>query len=466
MGATVKTLKKRFIGDKKFYKTVLAVALPIMLQNAITNLVTLVDNVMVGRLSTEAMSGVSIVNQFTFIFNLLVFGIVSAGGIFTAQYYGKRDEQGVRNTFILKLIMNFIAGILGVLCFILFKTQLINLFLHEGTEGDLGLTLNYGIEYLMILVIGFIPFALYQSYASTMRETGDAVTPMIASISAVITNCILNAVLIFGLLGFPAMGVKGAALATVISRFVELFILVFKAQLDKQKYTFAKGAFRNIKIPKTLVKQMIIKGLPLALNELLWALATILRNQCYSTRGLEVVAAQNISTTLFNVFSVTYLALGQASAILVGAKLGANEIEEALLDAEKLNFFSVVATTAIAFIFSALAFVFPLAYNTSFEIRLLARDMMLTLGATMPFVAYAHAIYFVMRSGGKVLITFLFDSVFMWVVVMPICFILSRFTTMSILYLFIICQSTEVLKCFFGAALYKRKTWARSIVND
>ena len=262
------------------------------------------------------------------------------------------------------------------------------------------------------------------------------------------------------------MGVKGAALATVISRFVELIILALKAHLQKGKYEFAKGLFRNIKIPKTLVKQMIVKGFPLAINELLWAVATILRNQCYSTRGLEVVAAQNISTTLFNVFSVTYLALGQAAAILVGAKLGANKIEEALLDADKLNLFSVFATTCIAVVFSLLAFVFPLLYNTTHEIQLLARDMMLILGATMPFVAYAHAIYFVMRSGGKVLITFLFDSVFMWVIVIPLCFILSRFTSMSILPLFIICQATEVVKCFFGAVLYKRKTWATSLVNN
>ncbi len=461
-----KSFKKRFIGDKKFYKTVLAVALPIMIQNAIANLVALVDNVMVGSLSTEAMSGVSIVNQFTFIFNLLVFGIVSAGGIFTAQYFGKRDFEGVKNTFRLKVIMNLIAGILGVVCFILFKNQLINLFLHEGEGGDLALTLEYGIDYLMVLVIGFIPFAMYQSYASTMRETGDTLTPMIASITAVITNCVLNAVFIFGLIGMPAMGVKGAALATVISRFIELFILIFKTSLNKEKYPFMKGAFKNIKIPKSLVKQIIVKGLPLAANELLWAIATILRNQCYSTRGLEVVAAQNISTTLFNVFAVTYLALGQASAILVGAKLGANKIQEAIEDADKLKLFSVVVTTGIALVFSALAFVFPLAYNTSDSIRLLARNMMLSLGVTMPFIAYAHAIYFVMRSGGKVLITFLFDSVFMWVVVIPICFILSRFTAIPIMHLFIICQATEVIKCVFGWVLYRRKTWAKSLVND
>ena len=458
--------KNRFIGDKKFYKTLFSVALPIMVQNAITHLVNLADNVMVGRLSTEAMSGVSIVNQFTFIFTLLVFGVVSAGGIFTAQYYGKKDFEGVKNTFRLKLIMNLFAGIFGVVCFIVFKENLINLFLHEGEGGDLALTLNYGIEYLMILVIGFIPFALYQSYASTMRETGDTVTPMVASLLAVATNFILNAILIFGLLGAPAMGVKGAAIATVISRFLELAILVFKSHLNTKRYVFAKGVFRNIKIPKALIKQMIIKGLPIAVNELLWAIATILRNQCYSTRGLEVVAAQNISTTLFNVFAVTYLALGQASAILTGIELGANRIEQAVIDADRQNAFSVFATTCIAIVFSALAFVFPLAYNTSAEIQLLARNMMLSLGITMPFVAYAHAVYFVMRAGGKVAITFLFDSVFMWVIVMPLCFILSRFTTLPIMPLFIICQATEVLKCFFGAFLYRRKTWARSIVNE
>ena len=191
--------------------------------------------------------------------------------------------------------------------------------LANETSGDLTATLNFGIDYLLIMLIGLAPYSIAQAYASTMRETGDSVTPMVSSIVAVLTNCLLNAILIFGLFGLPAMGVKGAAIATVISRFVELLILVFKTHFNTEKYPFIVKAYASFKVPKTLLKQIIIKGLPLMLNEFLWALAMILRNQCYSTRGLDVVAAQNISATLFNVFNVIYMALCNAAAIIIGA---------------------------------------------------------------------------------------------------------------------------------------------------
>ena len=463
----MKKFFSKFIGDKQFYKLVLAVSIPIMIQNGITNVVTLVDNVMVGQLSTEAMSGVSIVNQFIFIFNLLVFGAISAAGIFTAQYYGKGDVDGVRYTFRLKILMNVIATIIAIICFYLFKNELIGLFLHTNeTSGDLTATLNFGIDYLLIMLIGLAPYSIAQAYASTMRETGDSVTPMVSSIVAVLTNCLLNAILIFGLFGLPAMGVKGAAIATVISRFVELLILVFKTHFNTEKYPFIVKAYASFKVPKTLLKQIIIKGLPLMLNEFLWALAMILRNQCYSTRGLDVVAAQNISATLFNVFNVIYMALGNAAAIIIGAELGAGEIEKAKTDADKLMAFSVIITIGIAILYAGTSLFFPYVYNTSEEVRVLARNMMLLSSINMPFVAYANSAYFTMRSGGKVAITFIFDSGFMWVIVMPLCFILSYLTSLPIIPLYFICQATEIVKAFFGASLYRKKTWAKSLVNN
>lgn len=241
---------KKFIGDRAFYRMVLGVSVPIMIQQGITNFVSLLDNIMVGQLSEEAMSGVSIVNQFVFIFNLLIFGAISAAGIFTAQYHGLGDVKGVQSTFRLKMMINVAASLLGVLAFAAFDDQLISLFLHMGETGagyeaalaadpDLTLeawelleqarldtTLREGKDYLWVMLWGMVPYAVAQVYASTMRETGETVKPMIASTVAVITNFVLNYVMIFGKLGLPAMGVSGAALATVISRFAELLILV------------------------------------------------------------------------------------------------------------------------------------------------------------------------------------------------------------------------------------------------
>ncbi len=458
---------KKYFGDRAFYRMVLTVAVPIMVQNGVTNLVNMLDNIMVGSLGTEQMSGVSIVNQFTFIFNLLVFGAVSAAGIFTAQYYGLGNKEGVRDTFRFKLLINLMIGVVGIGVFWLAGDALIGIFLHEGSaEGDLAKTLAFGQEYIAVMLIGLIPFALAQVYASTMRETGENMMPMIASIIAVVVNFIFNTILIFGTFGAPALGVKGAAIATVISRFVELAVLVIYAHTHGAKCEFAVGAFRTLKIPTRLAGQIALKGLPLMLNEFFWALAVTMRNQCYSTRGLDAVAAQNIDATLINLFSVIYLSLGTAIAIIVGRLLGAGKIEEAKDTDRKMITFSVLCSFAMSVLLVGIAFLFPLLYNTTSSAREIATYMILISGLLMPFNAFSNAAYFTLRSGGQVMITVLFDSVYMWGVVLPTSFLLTHLTGMDIRWLFLACQAVESVKFIPGIFYLRRGTWANQLVTE
>ncbi len=458
---------KKFIGDRKFYRRVLAISLPIMVQTGITNFVSLLDNIMVGRLGTESMSGVSIVNQFIFIFNLLIFGAISAAGIFTAQYHGNNDVEGEKYTFRFKFFINIAAAAIGILVFSVFDEALISLFLHSGsTEGDLALTLEYGKNYLRIMLLGLIPYAISQVYASTMRETGETIMPMIASIIAVATNFILNYILIFGKLGFAPLGAEGAAIATVISRFAELAILLIWGHTHTKKCAYLVGAYRSFRIPRALFASIALRGLPLMLNELFWALAVTLRNQCYSTRGLEVVAAQNISSTIFNVFSVAYMAIGSAIAIIVGNELGAGKLDSAKDTARKMLTFSITCSVLMGAIMIAFSSLFPMLYNTTEGVRDLAAYMMIFSAITMPFAACAHSSYFTIRSGGKVLVTLLFDSVYMWVLVLPISFGLSYFTGINIHILFAICQGTEIIKAALGLAVLQKGTWVRQLVAD
>ena len=457
---------KQYIGDRAFYKKVLTVTVPIMIQNGITNLVNLLDNVMVGRLGTEAMSGVSIVNQFIFIFNLLIFGAISAAGIFTAQYYGLKDNEGVRHTFRFKFLINLLAGIIGVAVFILFSDGLISLFLHDaGNVGDLELTRELGHKYLNVMLFGLIPYAISQVYASTMRETGETVMPMLAGIVAVVTNFVLNLILIFGYLGAPAMGVRGAALATVISRFAELIVLVAYAHIKKDKFPYLTGAYRSFRIPAGLFATITVKGIPLMLNEFFWAIAMTMRNQCYSTRGLDVVAAQNISSTIFNLFSVVYISLGSGIAIIIGSLLGAGRLDEAEDTDKKLIGFSIMCGVGVCALLSLSSIFFPSFYNTTDEVRSLASYMMVVSALTMPFCAFANAAYFTLRSGGKVMITILFDSFYMWTVVVPACAIFAYLTDVSIYVLFAIGQGVDIFKMIFGSILLKRKTWLKTIVT-
>ncbi len=455
----------RFIGDRQFYRRVLTLMFPIMIQNGITNLVNMVDNVMVGRIGTLEMSGVAVTNQLLFVFNLCIFGAVSGAGIFTAQFYGNGDHRGVRDTFRFKLISTALLSVLGITLFLCMGDTLIGVYLlGEGTPKDVAATLGFAKDYLRIMLIGLVPYALTQSFSSTLRETDDAFLPMLAGIVAVCVNLCLNGVLIFGLLGFPALGVRGAALATVISRFVELGIVAAWTISKREKHRFIRDAFHSLRVPLPLTLQIIRKGFPLMLNETCWAAGLAMLSQCYSVRGLDVVGANNIAQTFQNVFSVSFIAVGVSIGIVLGQLLGAGQQEQAVDSARKLIFFALVISVGVGVLYFGCAYFIPAFYNTTPAIRHLATQLMQIAAVLMPLDALANAFYFTLRSGGKAFITFLFDSVFSWSVVVPVVFLLSRYTEASILVLFAFGHGLSFIKDIVGFILVKKGVWIRNIV--
>lgn len=454
---------KSYIGDKAFYKRTLAIAIPMIIQNAVTNLVNLLDNLMVGSLGTEQMSGVAIVNQFVFVLNLALFGAVSGVGIFTAQFNGRGDTEGVRNTLRAKIVLCSLIALIGLSVFTFFGDFLIGTFLHEGTEGNLELTLEAGKNYLTFIVIGIIPFAISQAYASTLRETGQTVVPMVASVVSIFTNLVFNTLLIFGLLGFPRLGVMGAAIATSLARFAELAILVIWTHKNKIKCPFIVGLFSNFGVPAALVKQILIKGTPILLNELFWSLSITISNQCYSTRGLDVIAAMNISFTLQNLLSVAYFALSSSIAIIVGNLLGAGKLEEAKETDRKLLAFAVFVGCIMMGVQIILSGVFPLLYNTTEAVRERSGYIMICFGFTMPAAALATSIYYTIRSGGRVFVTMLFDSVYAWTIVMPVVASLAYLTDMPFKYILPIVLVVENLKLLPGLILVHKGIWVRQL---
>ena len=368
-------LRRRYIGSAAFYKMVLAVAVPIMIQNGITNFVSLLDNIMVGRVGTEQMTGVAIVNQLIFVFNLAIFGAVSGAGIFGAQYYGKGDWDGVRQTFRFKLLVCTALTVLGAGIFLLFGEDLILLYLKgDGSPEQIAASLGYAKEYLLIMLVGFIPFTLSQCYSGTLRETGQTVVPMVAGVVSVVA-------------------------------------------------------------------------------------------QCYSVRGYDVVSAYNICSTVSNVFNVAFMAMGNAVGILVGQLLGAGKMEEAVDTDRKLITFSVGICIVLGGLMALVAHLFPQIYNTSDSIRDLAAAFIRICALCMPINALANACYFTLRSGGKTFVTFLFDSFYVCVLTVPMAFVLSRFTGLPIVPLFLCCQLADIGKCVVGLIMIRRGVWIQNIVG-
>ena len=458
--------RTKYFGDKNFYKMIMAIALPIIIQSVMTNFVNLLDNVMVGRLGTDQMTGVAVVNQLFFVFNLAVFGGMSGAGIFSAQYFGQKNHDGVRNVFRMKTMIALILIVISLAIFIFSYEPLINMFLHEGSNsGNIAATYDFAKTYLFIMLIGVPPFIISNCYNTTLKEAGQTIIPMAAGVAAVFVDVVFNYLLIFGKFGFPALGVAGAAIATGMSRYIECAILVIYTHAHSEKFQFIRGVYKSLRVPVSLAKKIITQGSPILINELLWSAGLTLQAQAFSTRGLASIGALNINNTVSNIFNIVFVTMGTTISIVVGQLLGAGKIEEAKDTDRKMCVFSVLTSAVVSLILVGLAPVFPLIYNTTAEIRHLATQFILVFAFVTPFNSFTNAAYFTLRSGGKTIITFLFDSCYIWAVNVPAAMCLTHFTNLPVITIFIIVNSLEALKAFIGFALVKKGVWLNTIVE-
>lgn len=458
-------LRERMFGDRDFYAQVVAVVVPIIIQNTVSNVVSLLDNVMVGRVGTLQMSAVAIVNQLLFVFNLCIFGGLAGAGIFATQYAGAHDDKGVRDCFRVKwmIALSMLACALVVL--IAFPKRLIGMYLAQETaQADAAATLGFGMDYLTVMLWGLLPFGVSQVYASTLREVGETRLPMFASVAAILVNLVFNYFLIFGKCGFPELGVTGAAIATVLSRYVETAIIMVYTHMKSHHFGFIRGAYRSLRVPKPLMISILRRGTPLLVNEFLWSSGMAVLLQCYSVRGLDVVAACNIATTVSNLFKVVFLSMGNAVAIMVGQALGANDIERAKNCTWRLMTLSVGSNLIMATLLALFAPAIPNIYNTEPHVRQIATQLIYVVAVMMPAYSFSHCCYFTLRSGGKTIITFLFDSVFTWCVNVPAAWLLAYKTGLGIVLLYFGVQALEMVKVVVGFVLVKKGVWIHNIV--
>lgn len=458
-------LRERMFGDRDFYAQVVAVVVPIIIQNTVSNVVSLLDNVMVGRVGTLQMSAVAIVNQLLFVFNLCIFGGLAGAGIFATQYAGAHDDKGVRDCFRVKwmIALSMLACALVVL--IAFPKRLIGMYLAQETaQADAAVTLGFGMDYLTVMLWGLLPFGVSQVYASTLREVGETRLPMFASVAAILVNLVFNYFLIFGKCGFPELGVTGAAIATVLSRYVETAVIMVYTHMKSHHFGFIRGAYRSLRVPKPLMISILRRGTPLLVNEFLWSSGMAVLLQCYSVRGLDVVAACNIATTVSNLFKVVFLSMGNAVAIMVGQALGANDIERAKNCTWRLMTLSVGSNLIMATLLALFAPAIPNIYNTEPHVRQIATQLIYVVAVMMPAYSFSHCCYFTLRSGGKTIITFLFDSVFTWCVNVPAAWLLAYKTGLGVVPLYFGVQALEMVKVVVGFVLVKKGVWIHNIV--
>ncbi len=467
MSSLMKKARRTLIGDRAFYATVLAIIVPVIIQNGISNFVNLLDNLMVGALGDAQMSGVSIANQLVFIFNLAVFGGLAGPGIFGAQFYGAGDIGGLRHTFRIKLLESLFLLALAFTALIGFSEPLISLFLQG--DGDPAMArdmLRNGQSYLTVILLGLPAFALTQCYAGTLREMGETRLPMIASVAAVLTNAVFNYLLIFGKLGLPRLEVVGAAAATVISRYVELTIVVVFTHKHHERFTFIEGAYKTLRVPAPLLRKVLRMGAPLLANEVLWSIGVSTLTAAYSLCGLTVVSALSITFTISNLFNSIYFSMGTAVSVMVGQDLGAGRFSRAKADVWRLIAFAVAQAVAMGLLLILFAPLIPRAYSgVTEDVRRTATRLLTVTAFIMPLNSFAHCTYFTLRSGGKTIITFLFDSGYTWAISVPLALLMVRVARADVILAYAVVEGANFIKCVLGFFFVRSGKWIQNLTH-
>lgn len=449
---------KSFFGTKKFYRSLIAITIPIMIQQGLTSIVSVLDNVMVGQLSENAIAGVAIANQILFVCFAALMGGLSGPSIFVSQYHGAKDHAKLQQSFRTKAIFAF--GI--VVVFFILYLAFGNFFIHQYLKDELSIIESS--KYFKIIIFSIIPLGFVQLYGSSFREIGQPKIAMYCGLVTIFLNAGLNYILIFGHLGLPALGVQGAAIATVVARSIEAVLLVSVAHLGK--FSFATHVYRHFHIAKTLLVRIVKKGLPLLGNEIAWSGGMSVLILMYAMRGNQAIAAFTISSTVSNLFYTVFAGLATGIAVFVGSELGANRLDEASSNARKILVFGCLVGMGAGLVLFITAAYVPLLYNVDESVRHTATSLMRVVSVLIPIFAVNVGCFFILRAGGSSLVTFLFDSGSMWLFAVPLAFVLARYTHVSIVYMYLFVQSLDFIKMFFGIYLVSKKRWVRNLTLE
>ena len=308
---------KRIFKDKAFMRMMLTLAVPITLQSFVTSSLNLVDTMMVGSLQETAISAVGLANQYIFIFTLCILGINAGASVFMSQYWGRKDIKGIKTFLGIDLTVGFIASaIFAALAF--FTPGMIMNIMSSDPE-----VIKLGTSYLRIVAVSCLFMNMTQAYSSALRSTGQTQLPMFGSLIGVGANIFLNWIFIFGKLGMPAMGVNGAALATMLARLLEAVFVVSIVYIQKNKVAAKWKELFNFNMAQ--IKMYFKTSWSVIVNELVFSVGTAAYSVAYARISTSASATMQISSTLINMFFVLLIGVGSAAAIMIGNKIGADE---------------------------------------------------------------------------------------------------------------------------------------------
>lgn len=454
---------KKYIGDKRFYKQVFTLILPIMLQQLFVSIAGYVDNLMINEYGDGvlAYNGVSAANRLMFVCNFVWMGLAATASIFIAQYFGAKNKEKIKESIRLSLVVEIIFGIIGMLIFLLFGNMVVDSYVQDPISR------SYGYDYISVMATGVIFIALNTAISNCLRSVKKTTLPLVAGTIGIVVNVCLNYCFIFGNFGFPELGAIGAALATVISKVVEFIVFIIAIIIMKEENF--KGLFKSLKISKSLVEEYIRKGIPLVTNELLWALGMVILTAMYTYKNDLWYNAYSYSQNISDLFFIVFAGIGTGTAVIVGESLGKSDFERAEKDFYSMKGLSVIMGGFVGILMVITSPYISLMFNPTPEVKSI---MIKVLSVTAIFCAvycYNSVCFFVLRSGGDTTRAFILDQTPTYLIAIPLASLLGINASkwgLALPLIYLITHSSDIFKIFLANFFVRKKTWLVNLTTE
>lgn len=449
-----------FVADKPFYKRLLWLALPLILQNVITFSVNVADNLMVGSLGELALSGSFICNQLQALLHMLVMGLSAALIVLAAQYWGKRDAPNTKAVINIALRFGLGSSLLFFLATLFFPGQILRLFSDDPA------VVAAGRVYLDVIRFSYIFFCLTQVLLAAMRCVEKVRVAFYLSLMTFVVNISLNYLLIFGHLGFPALGLRGAAIATLIARVLECIVIVFYVlHVDKALGLRLADFFRRTEI--VLLRRFFRYGLPVILGDITWGINIAVQGIIIGRLGATALASVSIANVVFQIVGVAAYGSAGASAVIIGQAVGSGDMDKVKLYSRALQLVYVGVGIISGLILFFIRDPVLSLYKLEPETLELARTLLIILSVTLVGTAYQMpALTGIVRAGGATHFVLVNDLIFIWGFVMPSAMLAAFVFKASPAVVFALLKSDQILKCGVAIIKVNRFRWIKDLTQE
>ena len=444
--------------DKYFNTKLFAIGLPIAFQNFITSALNIIDVFMISSLGDTAVAGVGGANKLYFLLNLFLFGVSSGTGIFSAQYWGKKDIKNLKKVLGICLILCISGGALFTILALVFPGFIMSMFAKEAP------VINEGIIYLRVIGISYCFTAISFAYIFVLRGINFVKIPMLITVISIGINTFLNWVLIYGKLGISPMGVKGAAIATVVARIIECCLLVTSVYVLKLPIA---GKFHEMfRVSKEFILKYLYTVAPVVGNEVMWSLGIVTYSIVYGKMGETVIATMTLSQTVEQLFMVLFFGMSNACGVMLGNEIGLNNTEKAFAYSKRF-----IKLTVIISVFMSLAVILTSGhivqfFNVSDIVKYNCRLCLIVFSIYIPFKSLnLILIVGVLRSGGDTRYTMAIDTGGVWLIGVPLAFLSGVILKLDIQYVYAFVLSEEFVKLIFALKRTYSKKWLKNIVS-